>query len=347
LPQSVLDGAARTLRVIYRETGEDLFGSPRSLQLGTCSATRKSSELARGVGYKSRFGGLWTDLEKAEELIAGKRALGWISDEESDLLSSWVRDGFVIIPNAIPHEVIDALDLEVEHIWAGTSSYRCLVEYWENGIRTEQVAGADFKERAVKLLDLHGVSDAARQIIFSKKIERFLTLLFERPALATQTLYFRWGSRQEMHQDSAFVKISSPMELVASWVALEDISPDSGELEFYVGSHRLEDYLFEGSSKWMPVGSNEYRAYVDSLHSRCAQRGLARERFLAKKGDVLLWSADLVHGGSSYVSKGVTRKSFVTHYCPISCSPIYGIGLAETARHRFSDSAHYTYALRG
>ncbi len=239
------------------------------------------------------------------------------------------------------------LDQEVEQLWAGDSSYRCLVEYWENGIRTEQVAGPDFKERAVKLLDLHSVSHAARQIIFSKKIERFLTILFERPALATQTLYFRWGSRQEMHQDSAFVKISSPMELVASWVALEDISPNSGELEFFVGSHRLEDYLFEGSSKWMPVGSSEYRAYVDSLHNRCSERGLARERFLAKKGDVLLWSADLVHGGSSYVSKGITRKSLVTHYCPISCSPIYGIGLAETSRHRFSDSAHYTYAQRG
>ncbi len=102
LPYNVLEGAARNLRVVYRATGEDLFGSTQSLELNACSAVTKLSEFAGGVGYKSRFGGLWTDLEKAEYLIAGKRALGWISEEESVLLSSWVRDGFVIIPNAIP-----------------------------------------------------------------------------------------------------------------------------------------------------------------------------------------------------------------------------------------------------
>jgi ectoine hydroxylase-related dioxygenase (phytanoyl-CoA dioxygenase family) len=36
------------------------------------------------------------------------------------------------------------------------------------------------------------------------------------------------------------------MRLVASWVALEDIQPDSGELEYYIGSHTLDDYLFDG-----------------------------------------------------------------------------------------------------
>jgi ectoine hydroxylase-related dioxygenase (phytanoyl-CoA dioxygenase family) len=53
----------------------------------------------------------------------------------------------------------------------------------------------------------------------------------ERPALAFQSLYFRWGSRQDIHQDTVFVKVSSPMEMVASWVALEDIQTDSGELD--------------------------------------------------------------------------------------------------------------------
>jgi hypothetical protein len=299
------------------------------------------------MGYRSHFGGLWTDLDSAVELIDGKRALGWISEEESELLGNWVRDGFVIIPRAISHELIDSLDIEVDRIWSGTSPHRCLVEFWEDGVRTEKPAGPVFKDKAVKLLDLHCVSDVARQIIFSKRIERFLTLLFERPALATQTLYFRWGSGQEMHQDSAFVKISSPLQLAASWIALEDISPDTGELEYYVGSHRLEDYLFEHTSKWMPAHSAEYRPYVDSLHKRSSDRGLKRERFLAKKGDVLLWSADLAHGGSSYIDRGITRKSLVTHYCPVSCNPVYGLDAPSTPRRRFSDGAYYTAAMRG
>lgn len=347
VPQRFRDGVSRTLRVVYRDNGADLSGSPRSVEIGSCSVATRLSEYTRGVGYRSRFGGLWTDLDSAAELVDGKRALGWISEEESELLRTWVRDGFVVIPRAISHELIDALDLEVEQIWSGSSPHRCLVEFWEGGVRTEKPAGPAFKDKAVKLLDLHSVSDIARQLIFSKRIERFLTLLFERPALATQTLYFRWGSRQEMHQDSAFVKMSSPLQFAASWIALEDISPDTGELEYYVGSHRLEDYLFEGASKWMPANSGEYRSYVDSLHKRSSERGFKRERFLAKKGDVLLWSADLAHGGSSYIDRGITRKSLVTHYCPVSCNPIYGLTAPSIPRYRFSDGAYYTAAMRG
>ncbi len=97
----------------------------------------------------------------------------------------------------------------------------------------------------------------------------------------------------------------------------------------------------------MPANSGEYRSYVDSLHKRSAERGLARRRFLAKKGDVLLWSADLAHGGSTYTDKGITRKSLVTHYCPVSCRPIYGLDAPSTPRHQFTTGAYYTSAPRG
>lgn len=70
--------------------------------------------------------------------------------------------------------------------------------------------------------------------------------MFERPAVGFQSLYFRWGSQQAVHQDTAFVKVSSPMEFAASWIALEDIKSGSGELEYYIGSHRLDDYCFTG-----------------------------------------------------------------------------------------------------
>ena len=110
---------------------------------------------------------------------------------------------------------------------------------------------------------------------------------------------------------------------MASWVALEDIQPDSGELEYYVGNHRLEDYLFDGSAKWMPHRSNESARFLESLHMRSRAAGLRLERFQARKGDALIWSADLAHGGSQNARPRVTRKSLVTHYCPTNCAPMY------------------------
>ena len=44
--------------------------------------------------------------------------------------------------------------------------------------------------------------------------------------------------------------------------------------------------------------------------------------FAAKRGDVLIWHADLVHGGNP-VSRSITRKSVVTHYCPKRLAPLF------------------------
>ena len=46
--------------------------------------------------------------------------------------------------------------------------------------------------------------------------------------------------------------------------------------------------------------------------------------FLAKKGDVFLWSADLVHGSNPRTRPEVeTRRSCVTHYCPETTRPFW------------------------
>jgi len=347
MPESINDGMPHEVRVVYAGTGRDLLRSPRTV----CAADdqRRSAPPAALPGrtrHRSLFGGLWTDLPNAADVIAGKETLGWISADEARLLAEWTVNGFVVLPQAVPLAWIDELDKEVDEIWSGAASDRFFVEFWENGNKTIQPAGPPFKSGRVKLLDLYAHSERARQIVFSEPILRFLTLVFERPALAFQSLYFRWGSQQDMHQDTAFVKVSSPLEFAASWIALEDIQPDSGELEYYVGSHLLDDYLFAGRYKWMPFRSSEYEAFLESLHVRSRERGLERRRFRPNKGDVLIWSADLVHGGSKNSRDGVTRKSLVTHYCPTSCEPVYAGANAAFPRHQYSAAAHYTAPSR-
>ena len=68
--------------------------------------------------------------------------------------------------------------------------------------------------------------------------------------------------------------------------------------------------------------------HVQSLEARAQAAGLAKLPFAARKGDVLVWHADLAHGGNP-VSADVTRKSIVTHYCPKHLAPLFteGAGL--------------------
>ena len=50
---------------------------------------------------------------------------------------------------------------------------------------------------------------------------------------------------------------------------------------------------------------------------------MSEKSFSAKKGDVLIWHADLAHGGAAVTNKESTRKSLVGHFCPEDVSPLY------------------------
>jgi ectoine hydroxylase-related dioxygenase (phytanoyl-CoA dioxygenase family) len=149
--------------------------------------------------------------------------------------------------------------------------------------------------------------------------------------LASQTLGFWRGSAQQGHQDTAYVNYSRARDFVASWIALEDVTIGGGELFYHPGSHTLSDFLYGG--RWKTIydcrrmnsgvfPAAEVQQFVDSLKKRTEQYSMHKKPLVAKKGDVLIWHADLVHGGNP-VSKDMTRKSVVAHYCPSRLVPLY------------------------
>ena len=95
------------------------------------------------------------------------------------------------------------------------------------------------------------------------------------PPLAFQSLAVLRGSGQAMHQAPAYVVVSSPLEFAASWIALEDVELDSGALEYYAGSHKGEEYLFNhGKQKNMPLDYPDPQRYSLAKDLRPNQRQL-------------------------------------------------------------------------
>ena len=45
-----------------------------------------------------------------------------------------------------------------------------------------------------------------------------------------------------------------------------------------------------------------------------SQNQFEKEVFLPKKGDVIIWHANLIHGGAPVTDPSLTRKSMVVHY---------------------------------
>ena len=61
------------IRVVYRASGSDLWGSPLRALVGPSLHDSGTTKLP--VAYASHFGGFWTDLPSATAIISGKLAL--------------------------------------------------------------------------------------------------------------------------------------------------------------------------------------------------------------------------------------------------------------------------------
>ena len=61
----------------------------------------------------------------------------------------------------------------------------------------------------------------------------------------------------------------------------------------------------------------EYGKILETTLRMCEERGLETKTFMAKKGDVLIWHADLMHGGAPIQDLERTRKSLVAHFMPL------------------------------
>jgi hypothetical protein len=62
------------------------------------------------------------------------------------------------------------------------------------------------------------------------------------------------------------------------------------------------------------------RVYPGAVAAMIAERGMRKENALLKKGQALVWAANLLHGGEPIRRPGSTRRSLVTHYYFDGCA---------------------------
>jgi hypothetical protein len=215
----------------------------------------KLSLRRRRPGYRSVHGGLWTDRLDAGARLGSRLEQGKLDAGQSERLRQWIELGYVILPGAVPHELIDRVVEDVEDAWRrGDSSF--VVELGD----AQAPLDPALRARLYKLVDLYARSPSTLQAAFSGPIADFLRLVFERDILLFQSLSFEYGSGDPLHQDTAYVVVTSPLEFVACWIALEDVRPGSGELVYYPGSHRLPEVHFARSYPWRSSPSCRARA---------------------------------------------------------------------------------------
>ncbi|MEM6637902.1 MAG: phytanoyl-CoA dioxygenase family protein [Pseudomonadota bacterium] len=162
----------------------------------------------------------------------------------------------------------------------------------------------------------HTDNDNVRAIAANGKILDLLSKIYGRRAFPFQTLNFAMGTQQHYHSDSNHFSSVPERFMVGVWVALEDIGPDQGPVIYYPGTHKWPILYYDEIG--LAVGKVAKRKTQDIFHDAWEAMvdvsGIEPAYFTAKKGQALIWAANLLHGGSAQADATKTRWSQVTHY---------------------------------
>lgn len=213
-----------------------------------------------------------------------------LTDQERELATRYHEQGYIALEQAVPHELCDRVRAEVEPLFEDPMAVkeRRVQDVWRTGCET------------------------VRELAILPSIQKLLGTLYGRRPIPFQTLDFKWGTEQRGHSDSVHFSCMPARYMCGVWVAIEDVDDGNGPLFYYPGSHRLPE--LNGYDLGATVDDYFYPVYEDLQHELMDELGLKPMEFHARKGDVLIWSSNIIHGGRPVQRTGSTRWSQVTHF---------------------------------
>jgi ectoine hydroxylase-related dioxygenase (phytanoyl-CoA dioxygenase family) len=232
---------------------------------------------------------------------------------DATLVQKWQDDGYVVLPQFYSEADTDAAKAAVAHAWTDRPS-RVVVDDLDTDQRMKiGDVGEEARHRhRFKVNDLFLEYESIRWLALNARITPILKALLADTPVLCNSLNFLQGSAQGDHVDALYMTPRSQGHLIAIWVALEDCHLDAGPLRYYPGSHKIEQYVFStGSNHFVPEEMPLWSRYMEGEVRRL---GLTAQTFAARRGDVFIWSAHLLHGGSPIESPGKSRNSMVFHY---------------------------------
>jgi ectoine hydroxylase-related dioxygenase (phytanoyl-CoA dioxygenase family) len=235
------------------------------------------------------------------------------------------RDGYLIVDPGVPLTVLDAISAELDDRFDTSES---------DGVC----------RKIGRITDAWKFNTHVKLVATAPKVLALLEDLYGRKPLPFQTINFPTGTEQRVHSDAVHFNSEPAGYMCGVWVALEDIDLDNGPVEYYPGSHKLPEITMEDVDRAGYITHSYFERFKAAVHDiRHIHRPgrkyseyayLSYEAFIGemiqhmgiepqyatlKKGQALLWAANLLHGGSPQRDKRRTRLSQVTHFFFENC----------------------------
>lgn len=238
----------------------------------------------------------WLDTAEGVERLASDTRFQRFSPATQEAVLHWPEKGYLILRGLFNAEEVAAMNAEVDRL-----------------IRDKVV---DFNFTGRKIMFAFHHSELLRKYVHDRRILDVMDFLLGKHMRVFQSINFLTGSEQAAHSDSIHMTTHPLGYMSAAWIALEQMTPDNGPLIYYPGSHKLP-YLLNGSydhgGDRFNIGEEAYARYEEAVQKAVDEGHFDRVELLAQPGDVLIWHANLLHGGKKMNTPAASRKSMVIH----------------------------------
>lgn len=237
----------------------------------------------------------WFDRPDALDVIERRRSAGELSALDAQHLRDFVTRGYVVLEELVDDALIDAVNLELDD---------AIAKGWQGYVN----------ETSQRLERLHEHYPAMRRLWIDRRHLGVADMIFGVPAWPCQTLTYVFGSQQDAHQDTIHLTPFPAGYMCGTWIALEDIVADSGELVVYPGSHR-EPRVYMKDMGCPKVEGGDWSAFGARVVSRWIEQSKRFEPvvYRPRKGTALIWHENLLHAGSLRRDMRRSRRSVVIH----------------------------------
>ncbi len=184
-----------------------------------------------------------------------------------------------------------------------------------------------------RIVEAWKYSENIAKLANNSKLKKILNFLYKSKPLPFSTINFIGGTEQPFHSDYIHFGSIPHKYLVGVWVALEKTNKFNGALRVVPGSHKFPLIDYQDLKLKKPINIFEleknYRVYENFIKHLVQTKKLKPKELYLKKGQAILWAANLLHGGSKVKNRKLTRRSQVIHFHFNDSEIYYNPGFSE------------------
>lgn len=256
------------------------------------------------------------NLDELAEEWADEVTPGPERDPQTDLQRRWTETGVAILPRLVPDDLLTAYEDE----WLAANGGAGAVL---GDIGTYRSPGG--WPHATPYMD----HSALRRLVCCAPLAAALQEIIGEPMGVHLNLTGWVSTRRNWHFDQYLNEPYVGGFYAAVWIALEDIEADAGPFEYVPGSHTWWKPISQSKMR-LALGrdgtgpdwpTHSERILTPLFEDELQQRNVTPHRFLATRGDVLIWHGRLLHRGSIPANPKLERRALIAHFSGIGHRP--------------------------